>query len=170
MWFLVTQPFLSFDLVGSLPQIPPQTPDPLPHLHSIRMRQLSLPGRRRIRLRQCHSIDSERLGLSPVLGYAVVNHRSWIVLCTSTTCVICLMTRIFCTAFSRRFLGIHRLVLNLIGSRWRWDCYWCLRSCTRFSPSSRGKLHRYAVVKRAHPSCVLAISASSRARHPLECP
>ena len=25
MWFLVTQPFLSFDLLGSLPQIPPQT-------------------------------------------------------------------------------------------------------------------------------------------------
>ena len=37
-------------------------------------------------------------------------------------------------------------------------------------PSSRGKLLRYAVVKRVLPSSVLAISASSRARHPSECP
>ena len=35
-------------------------------------------------------------------------------------------------------------------------------------PSSRGKPLRYAVVKRALPSSVLAISASSRARHSSE--
>ena len=101
---------LSFDLVGSLPQIPSQTQI---HYHSCTQSGCasSLPARRRIRLHQCHSFGSERLGLLPELVHAVVNHRSWIGLCTSTTCIICFMTSIFCTTFSRRFSGI---------------CRWCL--------------------------------------------
>ena len=61
MWFLVTQPFLSFDLVGSLPQIPSQTQI---RCHTCTQSECasSLPARLRIRLRQCHSIGSERLG------------------------------------------------------------------------------------------------------------
>ena len=49
-----------------------------------------------LRLHQCHSIGSERLGLPLKLRHAVVNHRSWIGLCTSTTYVICFVTSIFC--------------------------------------------------------------------------
>ena len=106
MWFLVTQPFLSFDLVGSLPQIPSQTQI---HCHACTQSECAspLPARRRIRLRQCHGIGFERNGLTPELRHAVVNHRSWIGLYTSTTCINCFMTSIFCTAFSRRFSGIH---------------------------------------------------------------
>ena len=132
MWFLVTQPFLSFDLVGSLPQIPSPTQI---HCHTCTQSECasSLPARRRIRSRRCHSIGSERLGLPPELGDAVINQLSWIRLCTSTTCVICFMTSIFCTAFSRRFPGVHRLVLDSIWSRWRRNCCWCSRTCIRFS-------------------------------------
>ena len=88
-----------FDLVGSLPQIPSQTQI---HCHTCTQSDCAnpLPARRRTRLRQCHSTGSERLGLPPELGHAVVNHRSWIGLCTSTTCIICFMTSIFCTALS----------------------------------------------------------------------
>ena len=47
---------------------------------------------------------------------------------------LCFMTSIFCTAFSLHFRGIHRLVQNLIGSRWHWDC--CCRLCTCTGSSS----------------------------------
>ena len=54
--------FFIFALVGSLLQIPSQTQI---HCHSCTQSECasSLPGRRRIRLHQCHSIFSERLGL-----------------------------------------------------------------------------------------------------------
>ena len=57
---LVAQPFLSFDLVGSLPQIPSQSQI---HCHSCTQseRASSLPARRRIRLRQSqHRLRAHR--------------------------------------------------------------------------------------------------------------
>ena len=93
-----------------------------------------LEPRPEIRLRRCHSISSERLNLLPGLRMAVVSHRIWIGLHPSTTCVICFMTSILCTTFSRRISGIHRLVLNLIGSGWHWDR--CSRLCACTGSSS----------------------------------
>ena len=154
MRFPVIQPFLSFDLVGSLPRI--RSPTQI-HCHSIR-------------LHQCHSIGSERLGLPPELGHVVVKHRSWIGLCTTTTCVTCFMTSIFCTAFSPRFsasIGPSWTPSGLGGSG---TAAGASAPASGSLPSSRGKLLRYVVVKRAFPSSDLAISTSSCVRQPSECP
>ena len=61
----------------------------------------------RVRLRQCYSISSERLGIPPGLLHAVASHRSWTGLHASTTFVIRFMTGIFCTAVPRRLHGVH---------------------------------------------------------------
>ena len=41
---------------------------------------------RRVRLHKCHGIRSERLGLPPGLLHAVVSHRTWFRLRTTTVC------------------------------------------------------------------------------------
>ena len=111
------------------------------------------PRSRRIRLRQCHSIGSVRFGLPPELGHAVVNNRSSIRLCTSTTCIICIMTSVFCTAFSRHFPGIHRPVLNSIrtpsGLSGTGTAAGAATPAPGPPPSSRAEPLRHTVVKRA---------------------
>ena len=122
-----------------------------PRLHSIRTHQL-VAGTSHAQantpppVQREHQLRASRLAS----GSAVVSHRTGIhdvaaqgrskrmrpPRCTPprpASSALSGMTSTFCTAFSRRFRGIHRLVLNLIGSRWRWDHCWRLCTCTASS-------------------------------------
>ena len=135
MWFLVIQPFLSFYLVGTLPQIPSQP--------------LRAPR--------------------PPLGRAVVNHRSWIGLCTSTHHLLhdqhllrCVSSTLLGHPSARPEPHPVSVALELLLVPTHLHQVLSLHHAANFSDTLLSSVPL--------PSSVLAISASSRVRHPSECP